>query len=96
MQSDNVRNKVIDLFYTSYSKMNVLFVFLWFVYFVGVPFPDIVIDNGDRDNGNFYYQLYYGVVYLNSQVINVGSLVFFRNHGFFEEPGHLGVFNLLF
>ncbi|MDG2644856.1 hypothetical protein ABJY79_04460 [Vibrio parahaemolyticus] len=96
LQSDNVRNKVIDLFYTSYSKMNVLFVFLWFVYFVGVPFPDIVIDNGDRDNGNFYYQLYYGVVYLNSQVINVGSLVFFRNHGFFEEPGHLGVFNLLF
>lgn len=96
LQSDNVRNKVIDLFYTSYSKMNVLFVFLWFVYFVGVPFPDVVIDNGDRDNGNFYYQLYYGVVYLNSQVINVGSLVFFRNHGFFEEPGHLGVFNLLF
>ncbi|EGR2558908.1 hypothetical protein DX887_24330, partial [Vibrio alginolyticus] len=44
LQSDNVRNKVIDLFYTSYSKMNVLFVFLWFVYFIGIPFPDIVID----------------------------------------------------
>lgn len=96
LQSNVVKFKVIRLFYNYYSAANILFIFLWVLYFLGVPSPDIIIANGDRDNSNFYYKFYYGVVFLNSQTVNVGSLDFFRNHGFFEEPGHLGIFNLLF
>ncbi|WDG08120.1 hypothetical protein PUN50_15575 [Vibrio campbellii] len=88
---------VYKSFYNIYVCANCFFIFAWLLYLFKVPFPKIMLENTSKDIFGAYYYVYYGVVYINTQVHDVPFFsTIIRNHGFFKEPGHLGLYNCLF
>ncbi|WP_180161469.1 hypothetical protein [Acinetobacter sp. YH12040] len=61
------------------------YVFLTF----NIPFPHIYINNEARTDRAF---IYFSAVFLDSQAFNVGGLNIYRANGWFQEPGHFGIY----
>lgn len=58
-------------------------------FIIKINFPYIVIPNETRKD---LVILYFFSIYLDSQVINIGSYSFYRANGWFLEPGHFGIY----
>lgn len=63
-----------------------------FLYLLNVPFPDYVLNQESRAKSTDLYKWYYGMIYLNTQVYDLGIGRLVRNVGVFGEPGHFGIY----
>ncbi|WP_415720281.1 hypothetical protein [Photobacterium ganghwense] len=89
--------KIYQSFSKIYVAINLIFILVWFLYLFKVPFPIVTLENTSKDIFGAYYYVYYGVVYINTQMYDLPVFSsIFRNHGIFKEPGHLGLYNCLF
>ena len=69
--------------------ISILTIFSSILFFLKVPFPYITIASDTRVDTVI---LYFFSIYLDSQLLNLGSLSIYRANGWFLEPGHYGIY----
>lgn len=72
--------------------VSILSIISTLLFYLNFPFPDIQINSDFRLKNTDIYRVYYGMIYLNTQVYDMYGTKVLRNVGWFGEPGHYGIY----
>ncbi|WOE41672.1 hypothetical protein [Acinetobacter chinensis] len=85
----SVISKALDSFTDIMFFISIFTIFSYIFLMLNVPFPHFYINNEARMDRSFIYLL---AVFLDSQSFSVGGINIYRANGWFQEPGHFGIY----